>query len=288
MLAIGLANQTEADVVMGTDPDCDRIGIAVRSMGNYKLLSGNQIGVLILDYLLQQSFVKRMDRPAVVSTIVSSDLGSKIASDHNITVFSTLTGFKYIGEKINQFENAKNKKKTEMTYDFLFGYEESYGFLFGTHARDKDAVSASLLIGSMVEFYKSKDQTLIDRLAELYRIYGYYLDSLDSYAFSGKNGAICMRAMMDKLRMNADCFPDVEKCVDYMLPQRSGYGEELLPCSDVIKFIFFDKSWIVFRPSGTEPKMKIYYCIKGDHHAAAKQKLAQYKSVVQEIINQFV
>lgn len=286
--AICLADQTKADVVMGTDPDCDRIGIAVRSMGEYVLLNGNQIGALILDYLLQQDFVKEIENLAVVNTIVSSDFGLRIASAHNITVFSTLTGFKYIGEKINQFEKNGNDKCCKIKYNFLFGYEESYGFLFGTHARDKDAVSAGLLIACMVEFYKRKNQTLVQRLDELYGIYGYYLDSLDSYVFSGKSGVTCMRTMMDKLRNASYVFDDVDKCIDYMLPQQSGYGVELLPCSNVIKYVFSDESWIVFRPSGTEPKMKIYYCIKGDDRAVTQQKLANYKGKLQEIINLFV
>ena len=286
--AISLAAQTKADVVMGTDPDCDRIGIAVKNEREYVLLTGNQIGALILDYLLQQDFVKEIDNPAVVSTIVSSDLGLSIASAHGITVFSTLTGFKYIGEKINQFENTENDECGNRKYSFLFGYEESYGFLFGTHARDKDAVSASLLIACMVEFYRKKGLTLVQRLDELYRTYGYYLDSLDSYVFTGKSGAECMRTMMNKLRNEPNIFDGVDNWIDYMCSQPSGYGTELLPCSNVVKYVFSDKSWIVFRPSGTEPKMKIYYCIKGDNRDLAQKKLANYKRKVQEIIDLFV
>lgn len=286
--AIYLATQTKAEVVMGTDPDCDRIGIAVRNKNEYVLLNGNQIGVLILDYLLQQDFIKKIDNPAVINTVVTSDLGLKIASTHNVPVFSTLTGFKYIGEKINQFEKSENDKCGTEKYNFLFGYEESYGFLFGTHSRDKDAVSASLLIACMVVFYKKKEKTLVQRLDELYSMYGYYLDSLDSYVFTGKSGVTSMHAMMAKLRNNPHVFDDIDEFIDYMYPQKSGYADELLPCSDVIKYIFSDKSWIVFRPSGTEPKMKIYYCIKGIDRSEAQRKLAYYKGKVQEIINLFV
>lgn len=189
----------------------------------------------MLDFILEQNLHKNMVKLAVVKTIVTSDLGIQVANKHSVKVFSTLTGFKYIGEKINQFEQAKENCDSKGDYDFLFGYEESYGFLYGTHARDKDAVSTScLLVCDMVAMYKARVITLIERLEELYNEYGYYLDSSESFRCDGKNGMEYMQSVMHKLRTTDNIFNGVVECIDYSVPQQFGYKNENLPSADVL------------------------------------------------------
>ena len=166
-MGIAQARETEADIVLGTDPDGDRVGIAVRTAdGDFQLMTGNQIGALLVDFILNHTDLSKYPHPAVVKTVVTSELGAEIAKKHGITVFSTLTGFKFIGEKITQFEQAKLNGNSKQDYDFLFGYEESYGYLAGTHARDKDAVVSALLICEMAAEAKAEGKTLVDKLEE--------------------------------------------------------------------------------------------------------------------------
>ena len=292
-MGIEQAKETDADLVLGTDPDCDRVGVAVRHDGSYRLMTGNQIGALLMDYVIANTDLTGK-KPAVVKTVVTSELGAEIARKHGITVFDTLTGFKFIGEKITQFEAAKNRQTGENTnsvccgfaskgtacdYDFLFGYEESYGYLAGTHARDKDAVVSSLLICEMAATYKAQGMTLVDRLEEIYRKYGYYRDALDSFTLKGKDGLERIAGMMAQLRREGSPFTETKKVVDYEQDVDTGiFG--LLPKSNVLRYTLEDDSWIAVRPSGTEPKIKIYYSVKGSGRDAADARLQELQGVI--------
>ncbi len=263
LLGIEQAKAENADIVLGTDPDSDRVGVAVRQGEEYRLLTGNQIGALLMDFVLAHTDLTCCARPAIVKTEVTSELGAEIARRHGCSVFSTLTGFKFIGEKITQFELAKKRGDADRAYDFIMGYEESYGYLVGTHARDKDAVVSSLLICEMAAELKARGLTLLDRLQELYEEYGYYEDALDSFELKGKDGLEQIVRMMQALRAGESPFADTARMIDYKtgISAESGFGT--LPKSDVLKYILTDGSWIAVRPSGTEPKIKLYYSIKG-------------------------
>ena len=283
---IKLAEVIKADIVLGTDPDADRVGVAVRNKeGIYDLLTGNQIGALLTHYLISNkkdiSF-----RDAVIKTIVTSDLGANIAKAYGVTVFDTLTGFKFIGEKINEFEEKND-------YNFLFGYEESYGYLAGTFVRDKDAVISSVLIVEMAAFYKLKGLTLLDAIDRIYKEYGYYSDALDSFTFKGIGGQDKIKAIVDKFRNFEELikvFPDVNIVEDYKTQERYITGiansERIeLPSSNVIKVHLADKSWFAVRPSGTEPKLKIYYSSLGSSFNESFERLDSLKVKISKIIN---
>ncbi len=263
LLGIEQACKEGADIVLGTDPDSDRIGVAVRQGEMFKLLTGNQMGALLMDYVLSHTDLSQYKRPAIVKTEVTSELGAEIARNHGCRVFSTLTGFKFIGEKITQFETAKKREDMLCDYDFIMGYEESYGYLVGTHARDKDAVVSALLICEMAAELKAKGLTLFDRLQELYREYGYYEDALDSFELKGKDGLEKIGQMMQMLRIGKSPFADMAQMIDYKAGVAAEEGFGTLPTSDVLKYILADGSWVAVRPSGTEPKIKLYYSIKG-------------------------
>ncbi len=280
-MGIAQARRMEADIVLGTDPDSDRVGIAVKDAdGDYHLMTGNQVGTLLMNFVLNHTNLNQYPHPAVVKTVVTSELGADIARKHNITVFSTLTGFKFIGEKITQFEQAKESGDKSRDYDFLFGYEESYGYLAGTHARDKDAVVSSLLICEMAAKAKSKGVTLLDEMQEIYREYGYYLDALDSFTLKGKDGLEKISSMMTILRSTGSPFDDTEQIIDYSSPVNAEPGFGTLPTSNVLKYILADGSWIAVRPSGTEPKIKIYYSIKGADRDVAEKKLRLIQNTI--------
>lgn len=200
-MGIAQAKRTGADIVLGTDPDSDRVGIAVKDANReYQLMTGNQVGALLMNFILNHIDLNQYPHPAVVKTVVTSELGADIARRRGITVFSTLTGFKFIGEKITQFEKAKETSDESRDYDFLFGYEESYGYLAATHARDKDAVLSSMLICEMAAEAKAKGLTLLDEMEEIYKEYGYYRDALDSFTLKGKDGLEKIASMMSTLR----------------------------------------------------------------------------------------
>ena len=273
-MGIAQAKRSGADIVLGTDPDSDRVGIAVKDAdGNYHLMTGNQVGALLMKFGLDHADLSKYPHPAVVKTVVTSELGADIARKHNINVFSTLTGFKFIGEKITQFEKAKNTDDKSRDFDFLFGYEESYGYLAGTHARDKDAVVSSLLICEMAAEAKANGKTLLDEMEEIYRRYGYFLDALDSFTLKGKDGLEKIASMMSTLRSSSSPFADTEQIIDYSSPVAAEPGFGTLPTSNVLKYVLADGSWIAVRPSGTEPKIKIYYSIKGADQDAAEERL---------------
>lgn len=265
-MAIQQAKKENADIVIGTDPDCDRVGVAVKHKGNYELLSGNQIGALLIDFILANK--ESNEKSTLIKTIVTNDLGAEIAQKHGLKILNTLTGFKYIGEKITEFEHTEER-------EFTFGYEESYGYLVGTHARDKDAVVAALLICEMADTYKSKEHTLVDRLEDLYNEYGFFLDALDSFTLKGIDGSLKIGQILKDMRaMDKHFIPDTNELLDY------SKGIEGLPKEDVLKYILKDGSWIAIRPSGTEPKLKVYYSIKGLDRHNAKEKL----DIVREVI----
>ena len=282
-MGIAQAKRTGADIVLGTDPDSDRVGIAVKDdNGDYHLMTGNQVGALLMKFALEHTDLSQYRHPAVVKTVVTSELGADIARNHNINVFSTLTGFKFIGEKITQFEQAKETGDESRDFDFLFGYEESYGYLAGTHARDKDAVVSSLLICEMAAEAKAKGKTLLDEMNAIYAEYGYYRDALDSFTLKGKDGLEKIASMMTELRASGSPFSDTEQIIDYSRPVDAEPGFGTLPTSNVLKYVLADGSWIAVRPSGTEPKIKIYYSIKGADQDAAEERLQSTRKAIKD------
>lgn len=281
-MGIAQAKLSDADIVLGTDPDCDRVGLAVKKVdGDYQLMTGNQVGALLMKFIITHSDLSQYSHPAVVKTVVTSELGADIARKHGITVFSTLTGFKFIGEKITQFERAKESGNKSRDYDFLFGYEESYGYLAGIHARDKDAVVSSLLICEMAAEAKARGTTLLDEMQEIYKEYGYYLDALDSFTLKGKDGLEKISSMMATLRSSSSPFDNTKEAIDYSTPVAAESGFGTLPTSNVLKYILEEGSWIAVRPSGTEPKIKIYYSIKGTNRDEAEKKLQFIQNTIQ-------
>ena len=279
-LGIELAKELNADIVLGTDPDCDRVGIAVKDANNeYKLLTGNQIGSLLMDFIIRHTDLNELEKPAIIKTIVTSELGAKIAEKNDIEVFSTLTGFKFIGEKITQFEKAKDQDDLSRNFDYLFGYEESYGYLCGTHARDKDAVVSSMLICEMAAEAKSQNKTLIDKLNDIYNEYGYYKDVLESFTLKGKDGVEKINEMMSTLR-NECPFTDVEKISDFNKTKFEEHGFGTYPISNVLKYELKDGSWVAVRPSGTEPKIKIYYSIRGNDESDANVRFEMIQNLI--------
>ena len=289
-LALKLAETENPDVIMATDPDADRIGVAVKDEGGkYRLLTGNQTGVLLTYYILSQ--LKLNNRlpvnGAVVKTIVTTDMTLAIAQDFGVTVDQTLTGFKFIGEKIQHYEQTGEKT-------FLFGFEESYGYLAGTSVRDKDAVCAAVLISEATAYYKSQGQTLYSVLNSLWQKYGYYQETLHTITLEGKSGKEKTNFLMHEIRKErfSDLAGVTVTCVeDYLtssgLDLLSGAKYPLtLPKSDVILFRLAEGGYIVFRPSGTEPKAKIYFSVKGPSLPQAQQLLAQTKQQILSKVTQ--
>lgn len=271
-LAIEQAKTEAADLVLGTDPDCDRVGIAVRHNGDYVLLTGNQVGALLADFVLRFKADTRNEKSTLVKTIVTNDLGANIGRKYGLQIVETLTGFKYIGDQINRYEKTGEK-------EFVMGYEESYGYLVGTHARDKDAVVASMLICEMTAYHKNNGKTLVDALEEIYKEYGYYLDALDSFVLQGIDGVQKMNAVLDALRARgASAFPDVETVQDFS----EGIGD--LPKENVLKYLFRNGSWLAVRPSGTEPKLKVYYSVRGESHEAAAEQLSALREQMKAVV----
>lgn len=273
-LGIAKAERENADLVLGTDPDCDRVGIAVRHNGSYVLMTGNQVGALLADFVLHFKKDSLNEKSTLVKTIVTNDLGANIARHYGLQVVETLTGFKYIGDCINRYEQSG-------TNEFVMGYEESYGYLVGTHARDKDAVVASMLICEAAAYHKANGKTLVDALQALYKQYGFYLDALDSFTLKGKDGAEHIRAVMSAFRTAGEtAFENVERVIDYA----EGIGD--LPKENVLKYIFENGSWLAVRPSGTEPKLKIYYSVRGDTLEAANAFLQSLQEFIRDTIGE--
>lgn len=272
-IAIEKAKQIGADLVLGTDPDCDRVGIAVKDGNDYKLFTGNQTGALLVKFVLTMKKDTLNKKSTLVKTIVTSQLGANIGRKFGLKVEETLTGFKYIGDKINKYEQTGEQ-------EFVIGYEESYGYLVGTHARDKDAVVSSMLICQMAAWYKNQGKTLVDALNEIYDEYGYYLDFLDSFVLKGKDGAEKIQNLMTYFRNKGkDLFDGIEEIIDFSTGIRD------LPKENVLKYIWGDGSWIAVRPSGTEPKIKVYYSIVDPSKENAKARLESIREEIKNIIN---
>lgn len=272
-IAIEKAKQIGADLVLGTDPDCDRVGIAVKDGNDYKLFTGNQTGALLVKFVLTMKKDTLNEKSTLVKTIVTSQLGANIGRKFGLQVEETLTGFKYIGDKINKYEQTGKQ-------EFVIGYEESYGYLVGTHARDKDAVVSSMLICQMAAWYKNQGKTLVDALNEIYDEYGYYLDFLDSFVLKGKDGAEKIQNLMTYFRNKGkDLFDGIEEIIDFSTGIRD------LPKENVLKYIWADGSWIAVRPSGTEPKIKVYYSIVDPSKENAKARLESIREEIKNIIN---
>lgn len=272
-IAIEKAKEIGADLVLGTDPDCDRVGIAVKDGDDYKLFTGNQTGALLVNFVLTMKKDTLNEKSTLVKTIVTSELGANIGRKFGLKIEETLTGFKYIGDKINKYEESGKQ-------EFVIGYEESYGYLVGTHARDKDAVVSSMLICQMAAWYKNQGKTLVDGLNEIYNEYGYYLDFLDSFVLKGKDGAEKIQSLMTEFRSKGiSLFDGIKEVVDF-----SG-GIRDLPKENVLKYIWNDGSWLAVRPSGTEPKIKVYYSIVDPSKENAAKRLDTIREKIKNIIN---
>ena len=288
-LAIKLAEKIDADIILGTDPDCDRVGAVVKTKdGSYTVLTGNMTGTLICNYICSQK-AKLGTLPkngALVSTIVSSEMTKAIAKKYNLAYFDVLTGFKYIGEKIKEFEQTGD-------YQYVFGFEESYGCLSGTYARDKDAVVASLLICEMAAYYKSRGMSLYDGLMELYDTYGVYKEIIHSITLKGIEGIENMKKIMDTLRKDAPseiAGVKVTETRDYLEDKivdvaTGKVSPTNLPKSNVLYFTLADDTWFCVRPSGTEPKIKIYFGTKADTVENAEKKIATAQDGITKVVN---
>lgn len=278
-LELGLrdAKKLGSDLLLATDPDCDRVGIAVRNHEDYVLLSGNEVGMLLLDYICKRriSLGKMPDNPILVKTIVTIDMAKKIAENYGVQVIDVLTGFKFIGEQIGLLELNGEEDR------FILGFEESYGYLTGGYVRDKDAVDASLMICEMFAYYKTQSLSLVEVLKRLYDKYGYCLNTLHSYTFEGAEGFQKMQQLMCKLRKNPIKSIASKKVIevrDYLV----GVGD--LPKSDVLKYLLDGESSIVIRPSGTEPKIKVYLSVNGESEKDAKDKENSICRDIEEIL----
>lgn len=276
---IALAKAEGADLVIATDPDCDRVGVAVKTTtGEYALLTGNQIGAMLTNYIIESSKEEnKLDSKAtLVKTIVTSEFGADIAKANNVDVINVLTGFKFIGQKIKSFEESGDKT-------YLFGYEESYGYLVGTHARDKDGVVASLLISEMAAYYYDKGMSLYEGLQELYKKYGYFKEKTISLTLKGIEGLAKIKEIITYFREN-----DIEEFNNTKVVDLKDYqkGIEGLPKSNVLKYFLEDGSWIAVRPSGTEPKLKFYVAVKGQDEVKCLEKIANIEADINKIIDQ--
>ncbi|MEG0295428.1 MAG: phospho-sugar mutase [Clostridium sp.] len=288
-LALDMAKESNPDIIVGTDPDADRIGVVVKEAnGEYKVLTGNQTGLLLTEYILDAMKEEGTlpNNGVVIKTIVTTEGAREIAKAYNIEIMDVLTGFKYIGEKIREFNEAGDKK-------YLFGFEESYGYLVGDYVRDKDAVVAAMLIAEMTLYYKEQGMSLNDALVKLYEKYGFFKETLVSIELKGKDGQEQIAKCIDTLRnatLNSVSDVNINTKLDYKLSIEedlvAGSKNEInLPKSNVLKFVLGDGSWFVVRPSGTEPKMKVYLAVKGSSLEDSEDKLEKFKNDVMEIIN---
>ena len=278
-MALGMeyAKKNNADLLLATDPDCDRVGIAVKNTdGEYVLLTGNQTGCLLLDYVCSMRMKNgTMPQDAeAVKTIVTTDLGEQIASSYGVRTVNVLTGFKFIGEEIGRLE------KQGKADSYIFGFEESYGYLSGSYVRDKDAVDGAFLICEMFAYYKTRGISLLDKLEELYEKFGYCLNTLHSYEFEGSAGLEKMQNIMSSMREDMPEIGGIKvvKVNDYLK------GIDGLPKSDVIKFYLEGNGSVVVRPSGTEPKMKVYVSISAKNEAEANDSEKKVVSFMEQLL----
>ncbi len=278
---INIAKENGADLVIATDPDCDRVGVAVKATnGEYVLLTGNQIGGMLTNYIIEGLKEKNEleENSALIKTIVTSEFGADIAKSNNVDVLNVLTGFKFIGEKIKLFEQTNDKT-------YVFGYEESYGYLVGTHARDKDGVVASLLIAEMAAFYYSKGLSLYEGLIELYNKYGFFKEETISLTLKGIEGLAKIKDIISYFRENEIISINNTKVVDI-----KDYSKEIddLPKADVLKYFLEDGSWVAIRPSGTEPKLKFYVAVKGETEEISNKKINEIKTYIDKTIQKLM
>ena len=264
---LALCETVKPDLLLGTDPDCDRVGIAVPAGGQYQLMTGNEVGVLLLDYVCRRRNEQGAmpKNPVAVTTIVSTDMATPVAQKYGVELRRTLTGFKFIGEQIGILEAQGQAER------YIFGFEESYGYLSGSHVRDKDAVNASMLICEMARWYRQQGRTLAQAMDALYQEFGYYKNRLLSEAFEGQNGMETMRRLMDQLRKQppkALAGLPVQQVVDYRNADVTG-----LPSADVLEFRLKDDAKLMIRPSGTEPKIKLYLSAKAATAEQAEERV---------------
>ena len=290
-IAIEMAKKENIDLIIATDPDCDRVGIVVRNMeGEYVTFSGNQVGMLLTEFILRSKKERGVlpTNGAVIKTIVTSDAIIPIAKEYGVNVYNVLTGFKFIGEMIKDFE------ENDFYNTYVFGFEESYGYLAGTHARDKDAVVASMLIAQMAANYKAQGMTLYDGLMALYEKYGYYNDKLHTVTLKGIDGSEKIKEIMADFRCNPPKdvagikVKDVWDVSKGTITHSDGSTDKLnLPSSNVLKFILEDGSWIAMRPSGTEPKIKFYFSVCDKTKIASDDKMNKISDVIIKMVEEF-
>lgn len=271
---IKLAKERGANLLIATDPDCDRVGIAVKDLnGEYQLLTGNQIGGLLTQYIIESKKEKGLlkDNSVLIKSIVTSEFGADIAKKNNVDVINVLTGFKFIGDKIKLFEENNEK-------EYIFGYEESYGYLPGTHVRDKDGVSTSLLIAEMAAYYETKGMSLYEVLQDTYKKYGYYFEENVSVTLKGKEGVEKIQRIMSRFRKgNLSEKISIKEVLDFEK------GIDNYPKANVLKYILEDGSWFAIRPSGTEPKLKFYFAVSDSNKEKAIKKLNDTKETILDI-----
>ena len=270
------AEKTGSDLLLATDPDCDRVGAAVKSKDGYTLISGNEMGVLLLDFLCKMRLQAGTmpARPVAVSTIVTTPMAKKVAAHYGVELIDVLTGFKFIGEQIGLLESRGEAER------YLFGFEESYGYLSGSFVRDKDAVNASLLICELFSYYKAQGKSLLDVLEELYHSFGYYQSRLLSFSFEGSTGFAKMNDLITSLRTSPPAHiggSAVVETADYQASVRvTASGEKtqiLLPRSNVLRFFLAGGNEVVVRPSGTEPKLKVYLTATAETKEACADRI---------------
>lgn len=286
-LALKYARENDADVILVCDPDADRMGVGVKHNGDYVVLTGNQSGSVEIEYICSQLKEKGLmpENPVMFNTVVTSDLGEKVAADYGVETEKTLTGFKFIGEKVAKYEVTHEK-------NYVFGYEESYGSLIKPFVRDKDAPQACLMLAEAASFYKQQGKDLVDVLDSLYERHGTYEESQVALTLSGEAGANRIKEILADLRKEAPTEINGSKVVrseDYKectiregdkVTELTGFTK-----SDVLKYYLEDGSWIAVRPSGTEPKCKFYYCIKGNSKEDAHEKTVAYQQAMKELTN---
>ena len=289
-MALGLeqAKSEKADILIATDPDCDRVGIAVKEAGDYIMLTGNQVGILLVDYIAKtrKELGTLPENPILVKSIVTSSLADRVAKSHGVETVNVLTGFKYIGDTIKKLEEKGEKDR------FILGFEESYGYLVGTEVRDKDAVVATLIICEMAAYYRSIGSSVYKALQEIYQKFGFYLNKVDSYTFEGLRGMDKMKEIMSALRANP-----LMKLGDYEVDAREDYKTLVhkdektgrvtdikLPSSNILVYILQGGHQVIIRPSGTEPKIKVYYSIKGKDRREADMIKADIDKTIKSVL----
>ena len=281
-----LCEKIQPDLLVATDPDCDRMGLAVRHSGEFVLLNGNEIGVLLLDFIAKSRIANGTmpPKPVAVKTIVSTDLADCIAKEYGVEMRSVLTGFKYIGDQIAELETNGEENR------YIFGFEESYGYLSGSYVRDKDAVNAAMLTCEMAAHYKKQGKTLVDAIAAIYQKHGWFLNDLISFTLEGQHGMRKMQEIMEHLRTNMPtkiAGVMVSGCSDYqtsICKNGAVQTEITLPKSNVLEYRLENGSKLIVRPSGTEPKLKLYLSAKGTNKAAAQQMIDAFKNCANTLL----